>query len=284
MKSTHVSVVVRIFGVASGGNGTRASNSAVDGPDGPEGVDVDFEICQRLVRAGLEGLGVASRGRVKGVDGSEHGVSVFATADSAITGVDIGDDKSGGRRPVGLEEAEDVVGLGGPSSDDTGRITECGSESNSLAESAVLDGGGEEGCTIDLFPEIKPGAVPVVGNVVEIEQEDRPEGVPDVGSVRLGDQVVGKGDDGSGAKSRSISLRTTPATGECGFTDQEFRFAESTGRNGSTGVGDLLDSGHAGDPVVDARKECGVTAGHVAINDVLVNERRVSDPGVSMTS
>jgi len=43
-----------------------------------------------------------------------------------------------------LEEAVDAVGLSGPGSRDASRVTECGSESSTLAKSAVLNGTGEE--------------------------------------------------------------------------------------------------------------------------------------------
>jgi hypothetical protein len=44
----------------------------------------------------------------------------------------------------------------------------------------------------------------------------------------------------------------------------------------------LLDSTHAGGPRLDAAKESGVAARHIAVNDIFVNERAVSDPGVAI--
>jgi hypothetical protein len=65
--------------------------------------------------------------------------------------------------------------------------------------------------TTRFLPEIEPGAVPIVGDIVKVEQENGPEGVLDVCGVGFGDQLVGKGNDGGSTKSRPITLRSAPS-------------------------------------------------------------------------
>jgi len=71
-------------------------------------------------------------------------------------------------------------------------------------------------------------------------------------------------------------------TSESGLVDHEFGLAKTTAGNGATGVGNLLNLGHARNPGVDTVKESGVTARHIAIDDILVNERAVSNPGIAV--
>ena len=75
---------------------------------------------------------------------SEDSVGVFATADGTVSWVNIGDNESGGGRPVGLEEAKDVVGLSFPGRDSNIWVTESGGKAYSFAEGTMLDSGSKE--------------------------------------------------------------------------------------------------------------------------------------------
>ena len=84
-----VAVVVHVLGVPADGDCACGCDAVVQGVDGAEGVDVDFEVRERLVRAGLEGRGVTARGGVEGVDGREDRVGVLARAATASIGSDV---------------------------------------------------------------------------------------------------------------------------------------------------------------------------------------------------
>ena len=95
-----VTAVVRVLGVAASSDGSVGSNTAVDCVDGTERVDVDLEVGEGLVRARLEGEGVASRSSVERVDGGEDGVSVLARSAAARVCGDV----STSRVPVALNK------------------------------------------------------------------------------------------------------------------------------------------------------------------------------------
>ena len=70
----YVSVIVYIFRVTSDSDSRRCVNTRVDGVYRPKRVDVNLEIGQRLIRAGLEGNRIASCIDVPCVDGCKDGV------------------------------------------------------------------------------------------------------------------------------------------------------------------------------------------------------------------
>lgn len=97
--------------------------------------------------------------------------------------------------------------------------------------------------------------VPVVGDVVEVELDDRPEGLSHIGRVAVVQEPVGVGDDSGRPESRSIytivisayilkhstaniltTLGTTPSVGKCGLVDVEFGLAEAAGADRSARV------------------------------------------------
>lgn len=189
----------------------------------------------------------------------------------------------GRRGSTCLEETEDVVGLGcvlgGVGSLGDGRCKGC-----PLTQSAVLYGGCKVGGRVDFFPEIKRGLVPVVGDIIEVELDDGPERVDSVGRVAVCDEPVGVGDDGGGAESGAVALRTTPWASEGGFVDVEFWFAEATGRDVTAWVGDLLYDGLRLYEHVDegAQTRGGVLTEGVLVDEDLEDERRVANPCVEI--
>ena len=90
--------MVGIFGVTTSSDSSSRSNTAVDVVDGTESIDVNLQVRQSLVGAGLESESVASCRRVESMDGGEDSVSILSRATS--TGV--GSDVSSRRVPVGL--------------------------------------------------------------------------------------------------------------------------------------------------------------------------------------
>ena len=93
---TYVSTLVAILGVTTSSDGSSGSNTAVDGVDRTESIDVNLQVGQGLIRAGLEGVGVTSSSRIESVDRSEDGVSIPAgTSSTGVSG-----DKSAGWVPV----------------------------------------------------------------------------------------------------------------------------------------------------------------------------------------
>lgn len=139
----------------------------------------------------------------------------------------------------------------------------------------MLDGGGEEGGRVELFPEIKGGLVPVVGDIIEVELDDGPERVGGVGGVAVSEEPVGIGDDGGGAESRAVTLRTTPRTSEGGLVDVKLGLAEATGGDGAARIGDLLYVCLCLDEHVD---EGRVLTEWVLVDEGHEDERRVADP------
>ena len=103
---THVSTLIDVLGVATGSDGSVGGNAKVDGIDVAEGVDIGFEVGERLVRTGLEGGIIATCADVKGVNGRKDGVCVDAGATSA----GVGGHESGRGGPVRLGKDERVVG------------------------------------------------------------------------------------------------------------------------------------------------------------------------------
>jgi hypothetical protein len=95
-----------------------------------------------LVRAGLEGSGIASSSRVKRVDAGQDRVGVQAGTDDR-SAVDVGGGIELGRVPVALEEAQCVCGLGSVRRC-TGRVAERSRECGTFTERTVLNGSSEE--------------------------------------------------------------------------------------------------------------------------------------------
>ena len=54
----------------------------------------------------------------------------------------------------------------------------------------MLDGGGEEGGTVDLLPQAEAGLVSVLANIGQVVADNGPDVVLDVGLLALADQVV----------------------------------------------------------------------------------------------
>ena len=107
VKTTHVSTLVRIFGVTSSRNSARSSNTTVDSVNGSEGVSVLQEVSQSLIGAGLESASIASCSGVESVDGSQNSVRINTRASSTSVSGNV----RASRVPEGLEEAEDVGSL-----------------------------------------------------------------------------------------------------------------------------------------------------------------------------
>lgn len=113
-----VAVVVRVFLVATNSDTAVAGNAGVDGVDRAEAIfvglaflilleracdsriDDSLVVSKSLVRAGLEGRGVAAGVGIEAVDGSNDRVGIKSRA--TVVRVDVGDDVARGR-PVVLE-------------------------------------------------------------------------------------------------------------------------------------------------------------------------------------
>lgn len=94
-----ITVVVAILRVAADGNGSRRADAAVDTVDRAESVDIDLEVSESLVGAGLESRGIASCGRIEGMNGGENGVGILArTSSTGVCG-----DVAASRVPVRLK-------------------------------------------------------------------------------------------------------------------------------------------------------------------------------------
>ena len=167
-----VAAVVRVLGVATGGDGSVGGDTAVDGVDGTESVNVDLEVGEGLVGAGLEGGSVTSGGSIESVDRGQDGVGIPTRATSAsvcsnvtASGVPVAL-ISGDQRmhtdthmiETYLQEAEKVGSLGGVAANDRG-LADLGGESSTLAQGTVLDGGGEERRRGDLLPQVEARVV-----------------------------------------------------------------------------------------------------------------------------
>ena len=146
----------------------------------------------------------------------------------------------------------------------------------------MLYGGGKEGGRVDLFPEVKSGLVPVVCDIVEVELNDGPECVCDVGLVAVGDEPVGIGDDGGRAECRAVALRTTPGAFKGGFVDVKLWLAEATGGDGAAWVGDLLDVRLCLYEGVDEGAEGCILTECVLVDERLEHEGGVADPRVEI--
>ena len=96
----YVATVVDILGVATSRNRGGGGNAVVDGVDGAERVDVDFQVREGLVGARLEGGSITARIRIERVDGGEDGVSVLARSAAARVCGDV----STSRVPVALNK------------------------------------------------------------------------------------------------------------------------------------------------------------------------------------
>ena len=82
----YVSVIVYVFRITSDGDSRRGVNARVDRVNGTERIDVNFEIGQRLVRARLESIRIASCFDVPCVDRCENSVRVLPGPASSRVG------------------------------------------------------------------------------------------------------------------------------------------------------------------------------------------------------
>ena len=79
----YVSIVVRIFRITTGSHSSVRGDATVDAIDRTEGVDVNLEVGERLVRARLEGGSVAAGLNIEGMNRCEDGVRILAGATTA---------------------------------------------------------------------------------------------------------------------------------------------------------------------------------------------------------
>ena len=79
--------MVAILGVTTSSDRGGGSNATVDGVDGAESVNVNLQVGQGLIRAGLERGGVTSSSGIESVGRSENGVSIPAgTTSTGVSG------------------------------------------------------------------------------------------------------------------------------------------------------------------------------------------------------
>ena len=81
---------------------------------------------------------------------------------------------------------------------------------------------------------------------------------------------------------RHTVLWASPGTSERGLVDVELGFPKSTGRDGTAGVGYLLEECLGGDEVVYQGAQSCVLARSVLVDDSLEDERRIARPGVQI--
>ena len=161
-----------VLGVTTNSDGCASGETRVDGVDGSERIGHDLVVRERSIGARLERRRVARRrGRVERVDRAEDSanneldvgargwvnsrVGVLAAPSSAV---DVRDDVSTRGRPEGLQEAQDVAGSRVV---DGVRRSHGRRERQSFDECAVLRGDSEERRSLNLFPQVEAGLVPV---------------------------------------------------------------------------------------------------------------------------
>jgi hypothetical protein len=83
---TYVASIVQIFRIPSGRDGLIIRNAAVNSVDASEGVYIYFQVGQSDIGTWLERCSIASRGRVKEVDGSENSAGINSRATTAGIG------------------------------------------------------------------------------------------------------------------------------------------------------------------------------------------------------
>lgn len=81
-----------------------------------------------------------------------------------------------------LQEAKQVGGLGLVSADHARLSNQCG-KCGTLAQSTVLDGGREERRRANFLPEIIRRLIPVRSHIVQVELNDGPQRVGNIGGV-----------------------------------------------------------------------------------------------------
>jgi hypothetical protein len=125
-----VAVVVDVLLVPSDGHGLIFRNACVDGVHRAEAVDINKEVRECLIRAGLERRRVATCGSIKRVDRSEHRICVDTGPVPLVR-----DDVLA--IPVGLQEAQGIRCL---SRVQRTVLAKRGSERGTLAQRAMLRG------------------------------------------------------------------------------------------------------------------------------------------------
>ena len=84
----------------------------------------------------------------------------------------------------------------------------------SFSQSTVLVLHGEEAGSLDFFPEVEAGAVPVLANVGEVVRDDRPDYLAGFFGLSVFDEVVAVGDECLGAMvSRSTNAGMNISSG-----------------------------------------------------------------------
>lgn len=139
-----------------------------------------------MARTDIEG------GSLEGVNGTENRIGVESAP--TIVDVDVGNESRRGRRPerlktssnkklipvvieqssIYLKEAEERAGSGRVGCRACG-VTLSGGECSTFTQSAMLNGDGEERRSVDLFPKIVSGVVPVGSYEVEVDLDLRPK-------------------------------------------------------------------------------------------------------------
>jgi hypothetical protein len=69
-------------------------------------------------------------------------------------------------------------------------------------------------------------------------------------------------------------------TGECSQIGIEFRFTKTTRADRSRRIRDLLDLRHRGNPCLDTAEKGSITAGDVAVYNILVDQGGIANPHV----
>lgn len=82
-----------------------------------------------------------------------------------------------------MEEAKDKRGLRGTVG---ARLSKLRSKVAALDQSTVLNSGGEERRTVDLFPQVKASLVPVLSDIRQVILNNGPDDVVDGGGVAIG--------------------------------------------------------------------------------------------------
>lgn len=71
---------------------------------------------------------------------------------------------------------------------------------------SVLGGSGEERSTLDLFPQVKTGLVPVLSDVIDIVADNGPNVILNGGLVSVIDEPVSVRDHRNGSQRRTVTL------------------------------------------------------------------------------
>lgn len=271
-----IAIVVRIFRIAANGHGLAGADAGVDAVDGAEGVDDDLEVCEGLAVAGLEGGVVALGIDVEDGDGAEDDIHVLARP--AVVDVDV-------RRQVlpvpkgGVQETEYLRCLRIAAGTGTAQSL---SDLRALRQSTMLVLDGEEGRTRDLFPQVEAGLIPVLPDIVEIVDNDRPDHVDGRLVVMMVEQPGDVGHQGDGSQRRSIALGSTPGAGEGGTVDEEFGLGQArSGAQAAGGIGDGLQARLGRDVVLNMALQANIAVDEF-VNDGFQGQGGVPRPGVEI--